>query len=308
LRLEGVLTVTMFRGVYAATVTPFDEDERVDEEVLAKHINHLLDSGVDGIVSLGSTAEVFSLSESEKRRVMEVVFDTVADRIPVFVGASANATRDSVREARAAEKAGAAGLLIVHPMNCLPSSDELLDHFVAVDGAVGIPIMVYNNAAISGVDMLPETFARLVDATTNVRYLKESSPDVVRVGQVLKLVGEDVTVFSGRDNSALEHFLLGAKGWVAGTANAIPRQCVRLFELAVDQDDYPGAREVYRKIYAFLTITEDSGRFIQYVKQACAELGFPVGPPRRPLRLPTDSDDLAKLSNALMEASDYASA
>jgi 4-hydroxy-tetrahydrodipicolinate synthase len=292
-----------FEGVYAVILTPFKQNEDVDEKALASHLEFLIkEGGVHGIIGLGSTAEVFSLRDDERQRVMEMVLAIVDKRVPVLMGASANATRDCIRYAEAAEKAGADGLMLVHPIYCLPQPEELYAHYVDVDKSVSIPIMIYNNPFTTGVDMKPELFARVVENTRNIRYIKESSGDEARVGQILELLRDTVTVFNGWDNIILEQFLVGARGWVAGSANVIPRQCVQLYQLAVEEQDFVRARKLYRELYAFLTMVEASGKFIQYCKWGLQELGRSVGPCRRPLRIPTDPTEIGALTKALKRA------
>jgi 4-hydroxy-tetrahydrodipicolinate synthase len=299
-----------FEGVYAVTLTPFKQNEDLDEKALVSHLEFLIKEGVHGIVGLGSTAEVFSLRDEERQHVMETVLQVVNKRVPVLVGASANATRDCIRYAQAAEMAGADGLMLVHPIYGLPQPEELYAHYLDVDKSVSIPIMIYNNPFTTGVDMKPELLARIVENTKNIRYIKESSGDEARVGQILELLGDKVTVFNGWDNIILEHFLVGARGWVAGSANVIPRQCVQLYKLAVEEEDFVQARKLYRELYAFLTMVETSGKFIQYGKLGLQEIGRPVGPCRRPLRIPTAPAEVSALRKALKRAvaADFASA
>lgn len=292
-----------FEGVYAVIVTPFKDDEELDERALRSHLEFLIkEGGVHGIIANGSTGEVFSLTDSERARVMEVVLETVNHRVPVLIGASANATRDCIRYAVAAERAGADGIMLVHPYYCLPKEDELYEHYLEIDRSIGLPIMIYNNPWTTGIDMKPELLARIVHASRNIRYVKESSGDEARVGQILELLGDNITVFNGWDNIILEHFLVGARGWVAGSANVIPRQCVQLYKLAVQDEDFVRARELYRELYSFLTLVEASGKFVQYCKWSLKEMGRPVGPTRRPMRLPTDTAEISALRKALARA------
>lgn len=292
-----------FEGVFAVIVTPFKDNEELDEKTLASHVEYLVtQGGVQGIVANGSTGEVFSLNDAERARVSEVVMGVVNKRVPVFLGASANATRDCIRYAEAAQRAGADGIMLVHPIYCLPKEDELYAHYLDVDKSVSIPIMIYNNPWTTGVDMKPELLGRIVEHSQNIRYIKESSGDEARVGQIVELVGDKVAIFNGWDNIILEHFLTGARGWVAGSANVIPQQCVQLYKLAVQDQDFVEARRLYRELYAFLTMVETSGKFVQYCKYGLKEVGRPVGPTRRPMLLPTDANEISALRKALHRA------
>ncbi len=273
-----------FEGVFAVIPTPFRDDEELDEQPLRRLLDDLVSQGVQGIICNGSTGEVASLSPAERQWVLETTVEQVAGRVPVLVGASANATRDVIHYSRAAQAAGAVGVMIVHPWYCLPGERELEAHYRDIAQAIDIPIMIYNNPWTTGVDMKPEQLARVAEAEPNIRYVKESSGDAARVGQILEAT-DKLTVFCGWDNLALEHFVGGARGWVAGSANVIPAECVALCQAAL-RDDWVEARRLYRQIYSMLTLVETSGQFIQLVKAGLAERGLPVGPPRRPLLMP----------------------
>src|SRR4051812_2265465 len=127
-----------FRGVYAVIPTPFHEDEELDLPTLRRLLDDLVGRGVHGIICTGSTGEVISLSPAERQRVVETTIEQVAGRVPVLVGSSANATRDVIAYSRAAQAAGAAGVMIVHPFYCLPTERELEGHYRAVAQAIDI--------------------------------------------------------------------------------------------------------------------------------------------------------------------------
>lgn len=290
--------VKKLQGVYAVTCTPFTEDDEVDEEALRRHIRFLLDEGkVHGIIPTGSTGEFASLSEDERKRVVDITIDEVNGKVPVVVGSAAVTTRDTIMYCRHAEKAGADGVMIVHPYYCLPTERELYEHYKAIAASIGIPIMIYNNPATSGVDMQPELLARLAEID-NISYVKEASGDVKRIGLIKMLCGDKITIFIGTDHNTFEAFVMGTEGWVAGAANVIPKQCVKLYELAVEKRDIDGARELWYCMLPFGNMVEGEGKFVQYLKAASEMLGRPLGPPRRPL-LPPLEEDRRRLKEAL---------
>ena len=281
--------VKEWHGVFVVVCTPFDKKGAVDEAVLRRHLRFLLDEGkVHGVIPTGSTGEFASLSEAERKRVVEITLDEVRGRAPVVAGAAAVSTQDTIMYARSAEEAGADGVMIVPPYYCHPTERELHEHYRSVAKRIHIPIMVYNNPSTSGVDMLPALVARLAEIE-NVTHIKESSGDMHRVSEIMRLCGDRMTVFCGADNLALEMFMLGVQGWVAAPANVLPKQCVELFELAVVKKDLEKARSLYFKLLPFFTALE-SGQFVQYVKASLEILGRSVGPPRRPLMLPGKED------------------
>jgi 4-hydroxy-tetrahydrodipicolinate synthase len=275
-------------GVYAVVCTPFTENDEVDEATLRRHLRFLLDAGVHGVIPTGSTSEFAALSEAERKRVADITLDEVRGRVPVVVGTAAVSTRDTIMYSQYAENAGADGVMIVPPYYCHPTERELYHHYEAVAESVHLPIMLYNNPWTSGVDMQPALVARLAEIE-NVAYVKESSGDMRRVSEITRLCGDRLTVFCGADNLALEMFAVGIQGWVAAPANAIPRQCVQLYELAAVKKDLDKARELYLKMLPYFTALE-SGQFVQYVKASLEILGKPIGAPRKPLLRPAEED------------------
>jgi len=285
-------------GVFTALPTPMTEAQEVDCETLARFVDFLIATGgVHGLVALGSTGEYYALTAQERVAVVATTLEAAAGRAPVLVGANAGSTREVVAHSQRAEQQGAAGLLLAAPYYSLPTPAELLEHFRAVDRAVGIPIMLYNYPGRTGVDMTPELVERLAELD-HVRYVKESTGNVARVAEILRRCGEKITVFCGCDTVAMESFLLGAAGWVGGVVNVLPREHVRLFDLALKKRDMPAAHELYRSLLPVLTLFEDGGKYTQFVKAACGLVGHPVGPPRQPL-LPPDAEETALLKRAL---------
>ncbi|MGC8787127.1 MAG: 4-hydroxy-tetrahydrodipicolinate synthase [Anaerolineae bacterium] len=275
-------------GVYVVVCTPFTEDDELDEAALRRHIRFLLDAGVHGVIPTGSTSEFAALSEAERKKIVDITIEEVNSRVPVVVGTAAVSTRDTIMYSQYAEKAGADGVMIVPPYYCHPTEREIYRHYQAVAESIRIPIMLYNNPWTSGVDMQPALIARLAQIE-NIAYIKESSGDMRRVSEIMRLCGDKMTIFCGADNLALEMFAMGVPGWVAAPANAIPKQCVRLYELAVEKKDFAQAKELYFKMLPFFTALE-SGQFVQYVKASLEILGHPIGSPRKPLLRPSEEE------------------
>ena len=180
---------------------------------------------------------------------------------------------------------------------CADTLEELFEHFRAISDAIGIPIMLYNYPARTGVDMRPDFIERLA-TLANVRYVKESTGEIARISELIRRCGDRLGVFCGCDTVALESFLLGAVGWVGGVANVLPKAHVRLYELAAVARDYATARELYFRMLPTLSLMEGGGKYTQLVKAGCGLTGHPVGPPRRPLG-PATSDELAQLRAAI---------
>jgi 4-hydroxy-tetrahydrodipicolinate synthase len=237
--------------------------------------------------------------------VVSIAVEATAGRVPVVVGANAGSTRDAVAFSRQAEQLGADGVMLAAPYYSLPTHDELFEHFRAVDEAISVPIMIYNYPGRTGVDMEPDMIGRL-GQLEHVDYVKESSGEISRMSEITRRFGAGgseagqgaVTVFCGCDTGALEAFVLGLKGWVGGVVNVIPRQHVRLHELAVVRGDFNAARELYYQMLPLLSLMEQGGKYTQFCKAGCEMMGQPVGPPRRPL-LPPSESELARLREVL---------
>jgi len=282
-----------FKGVYVATVTPMTANSEVDYDMLGKYNDHLVNSGVHGLIPLGSTGEFYALTPDERRDVLKGTIEAAAGRVPVVAGTNASSTADVIEYSKQAETLGADGLLLAAPYYSLPTHDELYEHFKAVNDAVGIPIMLYNYPGRTGVDLTPDFVERLTDLG-NVKYIKESTGDVTRISELIKRLGDRIGVFCGADLVPVEAFTLGAIGWVGGIANVLPKAHVKLYDLAVVQGDIPAARDFFYEVYYALQLIEQCGKYTQFVKAGCEIMGHPVGSPRMPLGAVT-KEEYAKI-------------
>lgn len=279
---------TTFRGVFPAMLTPMTPAEDVDFAKLEALVEYLIAAGVHGLVPLGSTGEFYALSPQERHDVLQTVIKAAAGRVPVVAGVNAGATREVVQYSREAEALGAAGILVAPPYYSLPRMDELLEHIRVVDRAVGIPIMLYNFPGRTGVDMKPDDLERLAELK-NVRYVKESTGDTVRMSDIVRRCGDRLQVFCGCDSVVLEGFVLGAIGWVAGIANVCAAEHVRLYEM-LDRKDYAPARDYFSRLQPLFSLLDYGGKFTQMVKAGAGLMGRDAGPPRRPLLPPTEEE------------------
>jgi 4-hydroxy-tetrahydrodipicolinate synthase len=258
-------------------------NSEVDYDILGKFAEHLIDSGVHGLTPLGSTGEFYALTSDERHDVLKGTIEAAGGRVPVLAGTNASSTQDVVFYSRQAEKLGASGILLAPPYYSIPILDELYEHFRAVNDAIGIPIMLYNYPARTGVDITPDFVGRLT-ALKNIQYIKESTGEMTRVSELIQRFEGRIGVFCGCDTISLESFVLGAVGWVGGIANVLPKTHVKLYDLASVQGDIPAARKFYYEILSALQLIEGGGRYTQYVKAGCEIMGHPVGPPRGPLQ------------------------
>ncbi len=270
-----------FPGIIPAVITPFDADDRVDVAALEANVSHLLERGIHGLIAVGTMGEAGSLTEEERRTVVETVVGTAAGAVPVLAGVSAGATRLAVANTQLAREAGADGVMCLPPLNYAGSPDEHVAFFAAV-AAEGLPVMAYNNPEASGIDLTPPVFAALADAVPGVVAVKECSGDVRRIPAILHATRLQVLV--GGDDWALEGFAAGATGWVTGVANVAPEACVALLE-QVQAGDLAAARETYRRLLPLARL-DMTPKLVQYFKGAMDAVGLtggPTRPPRGPL-------------------------
>ncbi|MFC1737580.1 4-hydroxy-tetrahydrodipicolinate synthase [Planctomycetota bacterium] len=292
-----------FKGVFAALVTPMTVQGEIDLDTLSNFVEYQICQGVHGLIPLGSTGEFYALSPQERRDVLKTTIDAAAGQVAVLAGTNAGSTREVVSYCRQAEEMGASGVLLAPPYYSLPTLGELFEHFRAVNNAIGVPVMLYNYPGRTGVDMTPDFVERLTELE-NIQYIKESTGDITRVSELLQRCGDRLQVFCGCDTVALESFMLGAVGWVGGIVNVLPKSHVKLYELAVVQQDIPAARRLYYDILPSLRLIEGGGKYTQLVKDGCGVMGHPVGPPREPL-LPAKGQELQDLKQIIDTCKKY---
>lgn len=279
--------MTSFRGTYTVSITPFDAADNVDLPALARFVDWQIAEGIHGLIPLGSTGEFLSLSNDEVTAVAETVIRAAAGRVPVIVGTGAEDTREVVRRSQEAERLGADGVMIIPPFYCTPSEDELYHHYKTAADAIGIPVMIYNNPAVTNVDLTPPIVARLA-TIEGCRYIKESTLEVTRVRDIIRLCGDGLTVFGGV--LGFESFVEGAQGWVAVASNVAPGPMARLFEMVVNEGRIMDGRAHYLH---WLPIIEAvfGPAFVGGTKSLLTHMGFGAGLPRPPrLPLPAAQD------------------
>ena len=276
-----------FEGTYTVLMTPFDELQCFDEARMRSFVDWQIEQGIQGLVPLGSTGEFLSMSDEERHKVAQTVIEQSAGRVPVLVGTGAESTEDVIRYSQDAENLGADGLLIIPPFYCNPTEDELFEHFRRVGDAVSIPIMIYNNPNAANVDMSPKTVARL-STIDNVLYIKESTLEITRVRDIIRLCGDSITVFGGV--LGFESFLAGAKGWIAVGSNVMPAEFAQIYTATEIEKDLDKARKIYQRILPVIDFVFGH-RYVSGTKTLLAEMGLSVGAPRSP-RLPSPPEDV----------------
>lgn len=235
----------MFKGAIVAIVTPFKKG-KVDEASLRKLIEFQIRNGTDGIVPCGTTGESSTLSHEEHDKVIEIVIDAVNKRVPVIAGTGSNSTAEAIRLTRHAHKAGADGALMVAPYYNRPTQEGLYQHYKAVAEAVPIPIIIYNIPGRTGVNINPDTLARLA-RIKNIVGVKEASGSIKQMSDVISLCGPKFDVLSGDDLFTLPLMAMGGHGVISVISNVAPADMAGLVD-AFDAGDLKKAKALHFKM------------------------------------------------------------
>jgi 4-hydroxy-tetrahydrodipicolinate synthase len=270
-----------WHGVIPAITTPFKSDLSVDANLLVKQVDALVAAGCTGIVALGSLGEGGSLSFDEKKAVLRLCKEALGGRASLVAGVAALTTAEACRLAELGAEQGADGLMVLPPYVYRGDWRETRAHFEAVIGETTLPCMLYNNPIAYGTDVLPDELVELAAALPNLVAVKESSADVRRVSAVRALAGERLAILVGVDDLIVEGIAAGAVGWIAGLADALPAESVRLFDLA-RAGKAAEARALYEWFLPLLRL-DTVPKFVQLIKLVQAETGLgseTVRPPR----------------------------
>ena len=254
---------TQWNGIFPAVTTQFNADESLNIPATQKLIERLIQGGVHGFIILGTVGENCSLRADEKRKVLSAAKEAVNGRVPILSGVAEFTTADGVQYAKDAAKIGIDGLMALPGMVYKSDTRETLQHFRAIARATDLPIMIYNNPPVYGVDIKPETFAELASEKTIVA-IKESSDDVRRITDLHNLYGDRFILFCGVDDLLLESCALGIEGWVSGLTDVFPEESVELWNLC-QAGRFAEARALYRWFTPVLHL-DTSSKLVQYIK------------------------------------------
>jgi dihydrodipicolinate synthase/N-acetylneuraminate lyase len=292
-------------GVIVATTLAFKEDRRapgglaVDYDRFAKHCDWLIENGCRGVGPNGSLGEYSSLTDEERRRVVQVAVEAVDGRGLVVAGAHDVGWHQAQRWAELAREDGADGVLLLPPTLYRASESEVIEHFTRV-AQVGLPVMAYNNPIDTKVDLVPSLVAKLAEIP-NVVAIKEFSGDIRRVLEIKELC--DIDVIAGADDLLFETLINGAVGWFAGYPNAFPAEAVEMYDL-VRNGQISAAQELYRNLIAVFR-WDSRTEFVQAIKLSIDMTGQSYGGPTRPPRGPLSAEHEARVRADTAKALDY---
>ena len=268
-----------FHGVFPYLVSPVDESGKVRDGVLARLVEDLIRAGVHGLTPLGSTGEFAYLDQRQRQRIVEVVVEAAAGRVPVVAGVAATTTADGIAQASTYARLGVDGILAILESYFPVSDDGVVSYFSAVAQASELPVVLYTNPQFQRSDLSLPAIERLAQVP-NIRYLKDASSNTGRLLTIMSAVGERIRIFSASAHIPACVMLIGGVGWMAGPACLVPRQSVRLYELC-RAGNWIHAMELQRKLWQL------NRAFAKYNLAACIKgglelQGYEVGPPFAP--------------------------
>jgi len=286
----------MFKGSIVAIVTPFTNGT-VDFEKLRELVEFQITNGTDAIVPCGTTGEASTLDYDEHMDVVKTVISQVNKRVPVIAGTGSNSTQEAIELSQKAKEAGADGVLLVTPYYNKPTQEGLVRHYTAIADAVAIPQILYNVPGRTGVNMLPETVARLA-SNKNIVAIKEATGSLQQASEILALCGDKIDVLCGDDFITFPMMACGAKGVISVLANIMPKAVADLTDAF-----YAGDLEKARQLHLH-TLKIGNAMFIESnpipVKTALGLMGKCSDEVRLPL-CPMGEGNKAKLAAIMKE-------
>ena len=269
----------LFTGVCTALVTPFLEN-RVNYPMMDMLLRRQMDAGINAVVVAGTTGEAPTLSDDEKRELIQRAKDFAGDGCAIIAGTGSNSTEHAISLSQDAEEAGADAVLVVSPYYNKATPDGLLAHYTAIAHSVSIPIILYNVPSRTGVDIPVSVYRRLA-AIPNIVGVKEAAADITKIARIRKECPEDFFVWSGNDEQIVPAMALGAKGVISVLSNLCPKETRFMADAALDGDmDTAAALQIELLPLIELLFCEVNPIPI---KEAMALIGYDCGHCRLPL-------------------------
>lgn len=286
------------RGILPAMITPLTRDEKINEKALRKLVRFLIDGGVHGIFAIGTTGEFYGLTLDEYKEILGITMDETAGSVPVYAGANAVTTRDSIRFTKAAADAGVSAVSVLTPYFISINQNEVFNHFEAVAGCTDIPVILYDNKPKTHVSIAPATAEKLADIS-NIAGIKDSTGDFTNTMEILnRTKGKAFDVMLGRDSFIHAGLCHGASGAVAACANVAPRLVSDIYDKFM-AGDIQGSLEAQNRLLP-LRVAFSLGSFPTVIKESLELLGIEAGPSYAPVGI-MSAEEKAQLKQVLME-------
>jgi 1-pyrroline-4-hydroxy-2-carboxylate deaminase len=287
-----------WKGVYPALLTPFKSDDSIDFEMFKLNANTQLDAGIDAMIIGGSLGEASTLSREEIFDLLRFAKQTNKRPVPVIINIAEQSTSVAIAFAKALEKNGADGLMLLPPMRYKADERETVEYFKKVAASTSLPIMIYNNPVDYKIEVTLDMFKEL-SIIPNICAVKESTRDVSNVTRMKNQFGNRFRILCGVDTLAMEELALGADGWVCGLGDAFPVETVTIFRLMKD-GRYPEALEIYRWFLPLLEL-DIQPKLVHYIKLAATQTGIGTEHVRAP-RLKLEGEERKKVLHIINTA------
>ncbi len=285
------------KGVMPPHITPFKQNGEVDEEALRQCVSFWIENKVGGLVPCGSNGEAPYMDREDRSKVIKIVVDQSNGKVPVIAGTGSLSSEETIRLTKDAKDAGADAALIITPFYYKLSDQELFEHYRAIVESVDISIILYNVPKFTGFNLEPRVAAKLAQLE-NVVGIKDSSGSIGQIGEIIRLVGDKISVLAGTGDMIYPTLMLGGRGAIVAVANAAPLQCSEIYE-AFLRGEYEKARDLQLRLLPLNdALTRKYG--VVACKEALAMMGKPVGFPRKPL-LPLNEESKADIRRALAD-------
>lgn len=284
-------------GMFVPHITPFTRDGELDVEGLRECVRFWVKGGVSGLVPCGSNGEAPYLTREERMKVIETVVEEVKGRVPVVAGTGSMSTQETIMFTRDAKNLDVDAALVVTPFYFKLANREIYEHYRTVLEAVDLPIILYNVPKFTGFSLEPVVVSQLVSKYEGVVGVKDSSGSIGTITEIIRLVGDKISVLAGTADVALSTLLLGGKGAIIAVANAFPKLCSSLYE-AFRRGNYDEASRLQRQVSFLNDVLIKKHNQLSAIKEALKLQGLPAGYPRKPA-LPLENAERKDIENVL---------
>ncbi len=283
-------------GVMPAVTTKFTAQDELDLQMFKVNINAQLKAGVTGIILGGTLGEASTLTDDEKRILVEETVRIVNGKVPVIINIAEQSTKGGVDAAAKAKKYGANGLMMLPPMRYKSTDKETVQYFNSIANSTDLPIMIYNNPVDYKIEVTLDMFEELLSKNSNIEAVKESTRDISNVTRMRNRFGNRLRILCGVDTLALESMVAGADGWVAGLVCAFPQETVAICNL-IKVGRLEEALKIYRWFMPLLEL-DISPQLVQNIKLAEVGTGLGTEYVRAP-RLPLHGDERLRVQQII---------
>jgi len=284
-------------GISVPHITPFTREGELDVEGLRECVRFWVEGGVSGLVPCGSNGEAPYLSREERMKVIKTVVEEVNGKIPVVAGTGSMSTQETIMFTKDAKDLGVDAGLVVTPFYFKLTNREIYEHYRTVLEAVDLPIILYNVPKFTGFSLEPIVVSQLVSRCEGVVGVKDSSGSIGMIAEIIRLVGDKISILAGTADVALSTLLLGGKGAIIAVANAFPKLCSTLYE-AFRKGDFEETSRLQRQMSFLNDVLVKKHNQLSAIKEALKLQGLPAGYPRKPA-LPLENSERKDIENAL---------